>query len=192
MIGQPLTTSEAKALLAACPTNNSTGIRDRALLTALWRGAMRISATLRIQPGDIDWDRNLITIHSDKGGEGRTIVLDPQAMDVLRIWKERRTVLGINGKEPFFCSAHQHARGKPLDSSHFRRLIARLRRKAGIEKRCHLHGLRHTGASELAEEGFDLATISAQLGHKNVSTTSQYIHRLRPDLMDSRLKERTW
>lgn len=188
---QPLTPAEAKLLLSACP-NTTTGIRDRALFTALWRGSMRIGATLRIKPGDIDWDRNLITIQRDKGGEGRTVVLDPQAMDVLRIWSERRKVIGLTGHQWFFCSVYKHALGNKLDPSHYRRLIGRLRKKAGIEKRCHLHGLRHTGASEMAEEGIDLPTISAQLGHKSVGTTSKYIHRLRPDLMNQRLKERVW
>lgn len=191
MRAQPLTREEAKALLTACPRNN-VGIRDRALLTALWRGSMRIGATLRIKPSDIDWDRGLITIHSDKNGEGRTVVMDQQAMDILRIWAERRAKLGINGHYPFFCSIYKKNRGSALDPSHYRRLIRRLGKYAGIEKRCHLHGLRHTGASEMAEEGLDLPTISAQLGHKNLSTTSEYIHRLRPDLANQRLKERTW
>jgi len=188
---QPLSKEEAKALLAAC-TDTDTGVRDRALFTALWRGSMRISATLKIRPADIDWDRNLITIQEDKGGEGRTVVLDSQAMDVLRIWAERRKSLGLNGHHVFFCAIYGDSRGNKVDASHFRRRIKRLQQKAGIEKRCHLHGLRHTGASEMIEEGLGLTTIAAQLGHKNVSTTSQYIHRLRPDLADQRLKERAW
>ena len=67
-----------------------------------------------------------------------------------------------------------------------------LQKKAGIERRCHLHGLRHTAASELLEEGFDIATIARQLGHAHMSTTSRYLHQLRPDIMNERLKERTW
>ena len=105
----------------------------------------------------------------------RTVVLDQQAMDVLRAWRERRSLLGISGHHPFFCATYGEARGSKLDPSHYRRLIKRLARKAGVEKRCHLHGLRHTGASEMLEEGIGLATISAQLGHKNISTTQCYI-----------------
>lgn len=188
---QPLTRDEAKALLAAC-SSTTTGIRDKAVFAMLYRGGTRISATLKIRPSDIDWDRRLVTIHSDKGGNGRTITLDDGALDIIRTWAERRKSLGINGHCPLFCATNKQARGRHLDSSHFRHKIQKLRTKAGIEKRCHCHGLRHTAASELVEEGFPLATIAAQLGHKHVSTTSAYIHRLRPDLMDSRLKERVW
>ena len=188
---QPLSRDEAKALLAACP-NTTAGIRDRAVFATLYRGGTRISATLQIRPSDIDWDRRLITIHVDKGGKGRTIAIDAEALDILRVWAERRKSLGLNGHHMFFCATNKQARGNHLDSSYYRHKIKELQVKAGIERRCHCHGLRHTAASELLEEGFDIATIAGQLGHAHISTTSRYLHQLRPDLMCSKLKERAW
>lgn len=188
---QPLSRDEAKALLAACG-NSNVDIRDRAVFATLYRGGSRISETLKVRPADIDWDKKLVTIHEGKGNKGRTIVLDDGAFDVLNAWAERRKSLGINGHHPFFCATTKPARGNPLSPSHFRHKIARLRKKAGVERRCHLHCLRHTAASELLEEGFDLATIAGQLGHSHTSTTSRYLHRLRPDLMNEKLKERKW
>jgi site-specific recombinase XerD len=188
---QPLSRDEAKALLAACP-NTTNGIRDKALFTVLYRGGTRITATLNIRPADIDWERNLITIHRDKGGKGRTITIDDEAMNILRVWAERRSSLGVNGRHPFFCATNKKALGNALKSSHYRRTIKKLQRKAGIDKRCHLHALRHTAASELLEEGIDIATISRQLGHAHISTTSRYVHQLRPDLANQKLKARAW
>jgi Phage integrase family len=43
-------------------------------------------------------------------------------------------------------------------------LLSRLAAKAGIEKRVHPHGLRHTHAAELAAEGMPLNFVQAQLG----------------------------
>jgi integrase len=188
---QPLSRDEAKALLAAC-SNTTAGLRDNAVFATLYRGGTRISATLQIRPSDIDWDRQLVTIHTDKGGKGRTIALDAEVMDILRVWAERRKSLGVNGHHPFFCATNNPALGNCLDSSHYRHKIKKLREKAGIERRCHCHGLRHTAASELLEEGFDLATIASQLGHAHASTTSRYLHQLRPDLANEKLKERVW
>lgn len=191
MLPQPLTREEAKKLLDACPDTNC-GLRDRALFATLYRGAMRIGATLRIRPADIDWERHLVTIQDDKANSGRVVPLDDGVMDILRIWSERRKSLGINGHHPFFCTIDGETRGNSMASSHYRRRIKKLREKAGIEKRCHLHGLRHTGASELLEEGFDMATIARQLGHSHISTTSRYLHEIRPDLANEKLKEREW
>ena len=61
------------------------------------------------------------------------------------------------------CSARSRAsRVKP---AYVRGLLPRLARKAGIDKRVHAHGLRHTHAYELAGEGTPLHVIQAQLGH---------------------------
>jgi integrase/recombinase XerC len=188
---QPLSRNEAKALLAAC-TNTTAGLRDKAVFATLYRGGCRIGATLKIRPSDIDWDHGIVTIHEDKGGKGRTVTLDDGALDILKAWAERRKSLGINGHHPFFCGTNKQARGNRLHASYYRHKIKQLQEKAGIERRCHCHGLRHTAASEMLEEGIDLATIAGQLGHAYVSTTSQYLHQLRPDLMNAKLKEREW
>ena len=187
----PLSRDEAKALLAAC-SNTTAGIRDRAVFATLYRGATRISETLKVRPSDIDWGRKMIVINEGKGGKSRTIVLDDSAFDILKMWAERRKSLNLNGHHPFFCTVHKDALGKHVDPSHFRHRIKKMQKKAGIQRRCHLHGLRHTGASELAEEGFDVVTIAGQLGHAYTSTTSRYLHRLRPDLANEKLKEREW
>ncbi len=54
--------------------------------------------------------------------------------------------------------------GSPITASYVRRVFASLGRAAGIAKRVHPHGLRHTLASELRAEGIDIGIISEQLG----------------------------
>lgn len=189
MRAQTLTKNEVQELFSTLGTCDA-DVRDKAVFSVLYKGGGRISATLRIMPGDVDWDRNLVIIHRDKGNKGRSIVLTDSAMTLLREWANRRRALGLNGDRPFFCAVQVDALGNPLAASHFRRKIARMRERAGIEKRCHLHGLRHTAASEWFEEGIPIGTISRQLGHSHVSTTSIYLHELRPDIGDARLRER--
>ena len=188
---QPLSRDEAKSLLAACD-NTTAGIRDKAVFATLYRGGTRISETLKVRPADINWEKKLLVIQEGKGNKSRTIVLDDGVLDILKTWAERRKSLDINGHHPFFCATNKQARGNHLDSSYYRHKIKELQVKAGIERRCHLHGLRHTAASEMLEEGFNIATIGRQLGHKHISTTDLYMHIMRPDLMNEKLKERTW
>jgi hypothetical protein len=52
----------------------------------------------------------------------------------------------------------------PFRRSYVRALLPRLERKAGIEKRVHPHGLRHTCAAELVIEGAPVPLIQQQLG----------------------------
>lgn len=53
-----------------------------------------------------------------------------------------------------------------------------------LEKRPHLHSLRHTHASWLISAGASLAFVQAQLGHEDISTTIRVYSHLMPNTRD--------
>jgi integrase/recombinase XerD len=183
-----LTDPEVRALMDACGTGPPSCDRNRALIAVLYRGGLRIAEALALHPKDLDATTGAVRVLNGKGGRSRTIGLDPGAFEILEVWLAARARLGIRGESPVFCTA----RGDSVSSSYVRRLLSRLGEAAGIEKRVHPHGLRHTHAAQLRAEGIDIGIISKQLGHRSIATTARYLDHIAPWAVVETMRARCW
>lgn len=187
-----LTRDEVHRLLAACSSRGHAGLRNRALIVVLWRSGLRIGEALALRAKDINLEAGTITILHGKGDRARTVGIDPQAAAVLDQWLTRRRALRLPPAAPIFCTISQPRPGRPMHSSCVRETFKDLAMKAGIEKRVHPHGMRHTHASELAREGVPVHVIRKQLGHASLATTERYIDHLAPLEVIHAMQARTW
>ncbi len=173
---EPLTKTEVETLLQACSNRAPTGLRNRALIALLWRGGLRISEALALHLKDLDPAAGSVRVLRGKGNKARVVGLDPPAFAVVERWLDARKRRGIPSRAPVFCTLA----GEPIKTPYVRALLKRLARRAGIAKRVHPHGLRHTHSAELVAEGVPLNVIQKQLGHANLATTSRYLDHIAP------------
>jgi integrase len=79
-----------------------------------------------------------------------------------------------------------------VGTGYLRRLFSNLAAKAGVAKRVHAHGFRHTHAAQVRSEGVDIGIISKQLGHRNITTTACYLDHICPFSVIEAVRARAW
>lgn len=183
-----LTDAEVCALMRACSRYAPTGIRNRALIAMLYRTGLRINEALGLHPKDLNLDEGSVRVLNGKGGKSRTVGLDAGAAAIIERWLDARSVLGLGGRQTVFCTLT----GKPMADAYVRVMLKRLALRAGIEKRVHAHGFRHTHAAQLRSEGIDIGIISRQLGHTSISTTARYLDHIAPTAVIETMRGRRW
>ena len=183
-----LTPEEVLAILDQC-RDTTTGIRDRALITVMYRSGLRVSEALSLQPKDVDLHIGTIAVLHGKGDRRRTVGIDPGATPMIQRWTDVRTDrLTPPPGVPLFCSQ----KCRRLSKSWVREMLVRNAKRAGIQKRVHPHGLRHTMAYELLMEGVPIPVIQRQLGHASLQTTDTYLSHIAPKQVIETITARSW
>ncbi|QOJ00926.1 MAG: site-specific integrase [Phycisphaeraceae bacterium] len=183
-----LTDAEVRALIGVVPGPAFSRARNRALLAVLYRAGLRLNEALCLRPKDVDPDAGSIRVLFAKGGRARTAGVDAGALAYLAAWAAHRAALAVPPDAPLFCSRS----GRGVASAYVRRLLPDLARRAGVSKRVHAHGLRHTHAAQLRAEGVDIGIISKQLGHSSLFTTVLYLDHIAPTAVVRAVRARAW
>lgn len=173
---EPLSHEEALRLIDQCP-RGVIGVRNRALLVVMWRSGLRVSEALSLRPHHVDYSDQTVTVLRGKGGKRRVVGIDLWALEEIQDWYAVRarfkTELPVDA--PLFCTMAEGSRGNALNSSYVRTVIKRNGQRAGIHKRVHPHGFRHSFAVDLVREHMSMNVVQRSLGHSNLGVTATYL-----------------
>jgi site-specific recombinase XerD len=167
-----------------CPT----GIRNYAIIITLYRAGLRVSELCNLGLPDVNFESELFYVQLGKEGKDRYIPMDDDTIKALKAWLEIRPE-----SDYFFCTLD----GGQLDPRYIREVCYRLSKKAGVfiqdgteKKPVSPHKLRHTFATELLKEGFNLREVQEELGHSRVETTTIYTHVVMDELKEKTKKRK--
>ena len=154
-------------------------LRDQALLELLYSTGLRVSEACALDTTDIDRDRYgvpIVVVRRGKGGKSRDVPLGGAADRALLAYLPARRSLVRDGHiaaasgQALFVNAW----GERLTPRSVQRMVKRWTIAGGVHADATPHGLRHSFATHLLDEGVDLRSIQELLGHASLASTQIY------------------
>jgi integrase/recombinase XerC len=150
----------------------SAKVRDRAIVLTLRHTGIRVGELIALEVRDLTLSERKGSLRVvGKGGKERRIPLNQTVRAALGAY------LAVRRQRP---DANQYTelflgqRG-PLNRQAVEKLIRKYANRAGLEA-FSPHSLRHSFAKQLLDDGEDVVTVSALLGHERLDTTARYTH----------------
>lgn len=171
-----MTDSELNALLNAPKSNlnkdNKHKYRDISIIELLFSTGLRVSELCSLS-NDLDLSQSEISVRG-KGGKVRVVFITDDAMFATKEYKNKN----LNNDNDILSD-----KLFPVTPRTIERIVKKYSIIAGISKKITPHILRHSFATNLLQNGADIRSVQAMLGHSNISTTQIYTH-----VTDSHLK----
>lgn len=167
-----LISSEELTRLMSAPTGSSlTALRDRAIMELFFSTGLRVSELCSLSR-DLDLSRDSFSVRG-KGEKVRVVFLSTEAKKAITDYLKARG----DTEDPLFISyGRGGTKGDRLSPRSVERMIKAYAIKAGITRKVTPHVIRHSFATDLLENGADLRSVQALLGHANIATTQVYTH----------------
>jgi site-specific recombinase XerD len=139
--------------------------RDHALACLLALNGLRVSEALGADIADMGLERGHHTLRiTRKGGSPALIPMAPRTARTLF------QAVGDREQGPIFV----HETGRRMERHHAARIIERLARHAGIDKRISPHSLRHSFITAALDAGVPLRDVQEAASHADPRTTMRY------------------
>ncbi len=163
-----LTETEIARMFCFCAN-----VREKALLGMLAFTGIRNLELCRLLVKDIDFRNNMVFIKGGKGHKDGIVCVSPACLMII---KEYLELYPRKGAETLFYSVALNRKDGFIRTETVRKIIKKIARRAGIQKRVWPHLFRHSLAMNMLLKGCDIYSIREQLRHSYIDTTLIYVH----------------
>jgi integrase/recombinase XerD len=145
------------------------------MVRLMYSAGLRVSELVNLRVRDFEFDKGYGWVRKGKGNKDRLFVLSEL------INHELLALITSNGfaaHDWIFKGRYEHLTTRTVYA-----VVKRASVLAGLGKRVHPHTLRHSFATHLIENGYDVTKVQTLLGHNSPDTTMVYVHMANPDLL---------
>jgi site-specific recombinase XerD len=139
--------------------------KHRLMTGLMYSAGLRVSELTHLCVSDIDFSRCVGWVRKGKGRKDRAFILAEGLVCALRSLADTCDYWLFKGRY-----------ARPLSARSVQEIVKSAAKRAGIRKKIHPHTLRHSFATHLIENGYDVATVQSLLGHSSTETTMVYVH----------------
>ena len=169
-----LSAEDIGRLLSAPSVKTAMGLRDRAILETMYSAGLRVSETVGLNRGDIDFEEGILRVRG-KGRKERLAPIGSYAVAALQKWLAKARLNPrepVGGAAPVFLNKF----GRRLTTRSVARMLEKHLQSTSLDTRTTPHSLRHSFATHLLDRGADIRSVQELLGHKSLVTTQIYTH----------------
>jgi site-specific recombinase XerD len=145
----------------------TSNLKHNTMLKLCYGMGLRVSEIVNLKIEHIDSQRMQVLVEQSKGKKDRYVNLPETILEQLReyykTYKPKKYLFEGHFGEQYSIRSVQQVFKDAL-------------RKAKINKNIGIHGLRHSFATHLLENGTDIKFIQELLGHNDIKTTLRYTH----------------
>jgi site-specific recombinase XerD len=149
--------------------------RDRTLVLLMWLSCLRISEAVGIRFRDIECSRRSLQIPNGKGNLARVVFMDTSTFVAFNRYldEERQTL--FPEVDHVFVAFKGKARGRPLSMNAVQKMLRYYSERTRLSH-LHSHLFRHTGITQLVEQGMPEPAIRQFVGHRRAESLLPYLH----------------
>ncbi len=170
---------QARQLLSSIAVSTPVGLRDRAIIAALIYTAARRGALAKMKREDFNTDGRQHYFQLDeKGGKQRTIPCREDLQGFMEAYLQ--VAPPMDKRDPLFRTMHgrtQKFSERGMSGEDVLAMFKRRLKTAGLPDVFSCHSCRKATATNLLEQGVELADVQHFLGHADPRTTKLYDQR---------------